>query len=151
MFRLGRDLRYAARTFIRGRSVTVLAVLAFALGIGVTTAVFSIFNAVILRPLDYPDPDELVVVYDTQPSCATCPASFPKYNDWKDRNQVFAAIGGSAFASFVLTGKGDPERVLGMFTTASLGDVLRVRPILGRWCTDAEDRPGGPKVVVSSY
>lgn len=66
MFTLARDVHYAFRTFIRGRSVTVLAVLAFALGIGVTTAVFSIFNAVLLRPLDYPDPDELVVVYDTQ-------------------------------------------------------------------------------------
>ncbi len=146
-----RDLRYAFRTFVRGRSVTALAVLAFALGIGITTAVFSIFNAVLLRPLAYPDSAELVSVFDTQPACATCPASFPKYHDWKERNQVFAAMGGSTPASFVLTGRGEPERVAGMATTASLGDVLRVQPLMGRWYTDAEDQPGGPKVAVLSY
>ena len=97
-----RDLRYAFRTFVRGRSVTVLAVLAFALGIGITTAVFSIFNAVLLRPLAYPDSAELAAVFDTQPACATCPASFPKFHDWKERNQVFIAMGGATPASFVM-------------------------------------------------
>src|SRR3954464_8609729 len=130
MSRITQDFRFAVRALVRGRFVTVLAVLAFALGIGVTTAVFSIFNAVILRPLPYPNPEELVAVYDTQPACATCPASFPKYHDWKARNHVFAAIGGSAPASFVLTGKGAPERVTGVFTTASLADVFRVSPLL---------------------
>jgi predicted permease len=146
-----RDLRYALRTFVRGGSVTVLAVLAFALGIGVTTAVFSIFNAVLLKPLAYPDSRELVAVFDTQPACKTCPASFPKYHDWKERNQVFAAMGGATPASFVMTGRGEPERVAGMATTASLDDVLRVRPLMGRWYSEAEDQPGGPKVVVLSY
>jgi len=146
-----RDIRYALRTFVRARSVTALAVLAFALGIGVTTAVFSIFNAVLLRPLAYPDSSELVSVFDTQPACATCPASFPKYHAWKERNQVFSAMGGSSPASFVMTGQGEPERVSGMATTASLGDVLRVQPMMGRWYTDGEDQPGGPKVVVLSY
>jgi putative ABC transport system permease protein len=151
MGRLTQDFRFALRTFLRGRSVTVLSVLAFALGIGVTTAVFSIFNAVLLNPLPYPDPDELVIVYDTQPALTTAPASFPKYHDWKSRNQVFAAIGGSTQASFVLTGSGDPERVAGMSTTASLAEVLRVQPVLGRWYSEPEDQPGGPKVVVLSY
>jgi len=151
MGRMLQDFRFALRTFLRGRSVTVLSVLAFALGIGVTSAVFSIFNAVLLNPLPYPDPDELVVVYDTQPALTTAPASFPKYHDWKSRNQVFAAIGGSTQASFVLTGSGDPERVAGMATTASLADVLRVPPAIGRWYTEQEDQPGGPKVVVLSY
>jgi predicted permease len=113
--------------------------------------VFSIFNGVLLQPLPYPEPDQLVAVYDTQPACATCPASFPKYHDWRDRNQVFAAIGGSSPASFVLTGVGDPERVAAMSTTASLADVLRVQPMLGRWYTPDEDRPGARKVVVLSH
>ena len=151
MPRLAQDVRFAVRMLLRGRSVTVLAVLAFALGIGITTAVFSIFNAVLLKPLAYPDPDEIVVVYDTQPALATAPASFPKYHDWKDRNRVFAAIGGSTQASLVLTGVGEPERVDGMSTTASLVDVFRVQPMLGRWYTEDEDRPGGAKVVVLSY
>jgi hypothetical protein len=151
MTSLGRDVRHAIRACIRGRSVTVLIVLAFALGIGITTAVFSIFNAVLLTPLPYPDSAELVAVYDTQPACATCPASFRKYHEWKARNQVFAAIGGSATGSFVLTGHGDPTRVPVLITTPSLVDVLGIPPALGRWYTDAESQPGGPNVVVLSY
>src|SRR6185436_8564143 len=125
MNRLGQDVRLAVRTAIRTRSVSVLAILAFALGIGVTTAVFSIFSGVLLAPLPFPEPDQLVSVYDTQPACATCPASFPKFHDWQARNQVFAAIGGSTQASFVLTGAGTPEQVTGLYTTASLNDVFR--------------------------
>jgi putative ABC transport system permease protein len=150
MGRVIQDFRFAFRTFLRGRSVSVLAVLAFAVGIGATTAVFSIFNAVLLNPLPYPEPDRLVAVFDTQPACASCPASFPKYHDWKSRNQVFAAIGGSTPAPSVMTGKGDPERVLSMSVTASLGDVFRITPALGRWFTEDEDQPGGPKLVVLS-
>jgi putative ABC transport system permease protein len=151
MGRLGQDIRYAARTALRTKSITILAVLAFALGIGVTTAVFSIFNSVLLAPLPFPDPQELVAIYGTQPACATCPASFPKYYDWKTRNQVFAAMGGSTQASFVLTGLGNAEQVDGLATTASLNDVFRVQPQLGRWYTEQEDQPGGVKVVVLAY
>src|SRR5215472_8499803 len=106
MGRIVQEIRFAARSVTRSRLVSVLAVVAFALGIGVTTAVFSIFNGVLLAPLPFPQPDRLVLVYDTQPACATCPASFPKYHDWRERNRVFAAIGGSTGASFVLTGTG---------------------------------------------
>src|SRR5258708_6922333 len=136
---------------VRTPSGAILAVLAFALGIGVTAAVFSIFNSVLLAPLPFPDPQELVMIFGTQPACATCPASFPKYNDWKTRNQVFAAMGGSSQASFVLTGMGDAEQVSGLFTTASLNDVFRSPPQLGRWYSEDEDKPGGPKVVVLAY
>jgi putative ABC transport system permease protein len=149
--RLLQDVRIAVRTAVRSRFVSVLAVIAFALGIGVTTAVFSIFNGVLLQPLPFPDAEHLVAVYDTQPACATCPASFPKYHDWRERNQVFSAIGGSSFASFVLTGNGDPARVVATPTTASLADVFAVAPELGRWYTEDEDRPGGPKVVVLTH
>ena len=151
MPRLLNDLRLAARTLSRSRFVSGLAILAFALGIGVTTAVFSIFNGVLLEALPYPNADRLVVVNDTQPACATCPASFPKYHDWKARNQVFSAIGGSTQAALVMTGRGDPTNVAGMYTTASLGDVFGVRPMLGRWYTEQEDRPGGSKVVVLTH
>src|SRR4051794_14750113 len=148
MSRLILDLKVAARTAVRARFVSVLAVVAFALGIGVTTAVFSIFNGVLLAPLPFPQPERLVMVYDTQPACATCPASFPKYHDWRERNQVFSAIGGSTGGSFVLTGHGDAVRVRSAQTTASLVDVFGVRPQLGRWYSEDEDRPGGPKVAV---
>jgi predicted permease len=151
MPRLLLDLRVAVRTAVRNRWVSTVAVIALALGIGVTTAVFSIFNGVLLAPLPYPQADRLVVVYDTQPACHTCPASFPKYHDWRERNHVFSAIGGSMGASFVLTGSGDPVRVRARATTASLGEVLGVRPLVGRWYSDDEDRPGGPKVVVLTH
>src|SRR6187401_691361 len=99
MSRIALDLKAALRAVIRSRFVSILAILAFALGIGVTTAVFSIFNGVLLAPLPFPNPDEVVAVYGTQPACATCPASFPKYYDWKTRSKVFAAMGGSTQAS----------------------------------------------------
>jgi putative ABC transport system permease protein len=148
MSRFAHDLRVAARALVRARFVSILALIAFALGIGVTTAVFSIFNGVLLKPLPYPKPQQIVSVYDTQPACKTCPASFPKYHDWKARNRVFAAIGGSTQAGFVLTGQGEAVRVAGMATTASLVDVFGVHPAIGRWFTGEEDQAGGPKVVV---
>src|SRR5918994_1895528 len=147
MSRIAQDFRYAFRATRRSPLVSILAVVAFALGIGVTTTVFSIFYGVLLKPLPFPRPDELVSVFDTQPACNTCPASFPKYHDWKARNHVFAAIGGSTPVPMVLTGAGDPERVAAMSTTATLGDVFGVKPLMGRWYSDAEDQPNGRKVV----
>jgi putative ABC transport system permease protein len=151
MPRLLFDVKSAVRTLVRSRFVSALAIAAFALGIGVTTAVFSIFNGVLLAPLPFAEPDRIVAVYDTQPACATCPASLPKYHDWRTRNQVFSAIGGSTDTSFVMTGSGDPVRVRGSSTTASLADVFGFRPRVGRWFTEDEARPGGPKVVVVTH
>jgi len=145
------DLKFAARTLTRSRFVTVLAVVAFALGIGVSSAVFSIFNGVLLSPFPFPEAEELVTVFDTQPACSTCPASIPKYHEWKTRNTVFAAIGGATGATFTLTGAGDPARVRGGSATASLRDVLGVQPQIGRWYTEQEDQFGGPLVVVISH
>src|SRR5690349_19402083 len=98
---LGRYPLQALRALLRRRGFTTVVVITLTLAIGVTTAVFSIFNGVLLTPLEYPDPHELVAVYDTQPACSTCPASFPKYRDWVERNRVFAKIGGATGASFV--------------------------------------------------
>ena len=90
------DLRFAVRLFARNPWFAALAVVALALGIGANTAVFSVVNVVLIRSLPFPNPDALVVVYDTQPFCPTCPASYPKYVDWRDQNAVFDAVGGSA-------------------------------------------------------
>src|SRR5215210_2997952 len=151
MSRMVQDFRHGFRATRRSPLVSILAVIAFALGIGVTTTVFSIFYGVLLKPLPYPNPDQLVSVYDTQPACNSCPASFPKYHDWKNRNQVFAAIGGSTPAGFVMSGHGDAVQVPAILTTASLADVFGVSPAQGRWFSEAEDRPGGPKVVVLTH
>jgi putative ABC transport system permease protein len=151
MSRVVQDFRHAVRACLRAPLVSALAIVAFALGIGVTTTVFNIFYSVLLKPLPYPEAEQLVSVYDTQPACATCPASFPKYTDWKTRNQVFSAIGGSTQSGFVMSGSGDPVRVAGAQTTASLVDVFGVRPSYGRWYSEEEDQPGGRKVVVLSH
>ena len=151
MATLLRDLRFGLRTLTRARFVTALAILAFALGIGVTSAVFSIFNGVLLKPLPFPKPEQIVVVFDTQPACSTCPASYPKFIEWKTRNAVFSAIGGATQASFTATGAGDPIRVIGAATTASLAAVFGVAPVLGRWYSDTEDQFGGPSVVVLAH
>jgi putative ABC transport system permease protein len=150
MFKLWRDARHGLRASLRARGMTALAVLAFALGIGVTTAVFSLFYGVLLKPLPYPDPDQLVLVYGTQPACRTCPASFEEYVDWRTRNKVFQAIGGSWNTQAVVTGLGEPQRVSTIHATASLAGVFRVQPAMGRWFTEAEDQPDAPKVVVLS-
>ncbi|MBA2303303.1 MAG: ABC transporter permease, partial [Acidobacteria bacterium] len=151
MSRLVQDFRHAVRACLRAPLVSALAVVAFALGIGVTTAVFSIFYNVLLKPLPFPDPEQLAIVYDTQPACATCPASFPKYHDWKARNQVFSAIGGSMQAGFVLSGRGEPVQVAALAATASLADVFRIRPMFGRWFSEEEDQPNGRKVIVLTH
>ncbi len=146
-----REVRQAVRLMGKAPGFTAVVVLTLGLGIGATTAVFSIFHSVLLKPLGYAQPERIVMVFDTQPACKTCPASFPKYHDWKERNAVFSAIGGSTSWSYVLTGQGDPVRVEAVRTTASLVDVFGVQPNLGRWYTEQEDVDGGPKVAVLAH
>ena len=146
------DLRHATRVVVRNRFVSVLAVVAFALGIGVTTSVFSIVHAVLLTPLAYPDSERLVLVYDTQPACKTCPASWLKYQDWRTRSgHLFEAIGGSWVRSMVLTGQSEADVVSAIALTSSMRDVLGVAPAMGRWIDAVEDAAGGPKVAVLSH
>jgi putative ABC transport system permease protein len=144
------DWRFALRSLRRGRAVTAFAVLAFALGIGITTAVFTLFYSVLLKPLPFPDPDRLVVVYDVQPACKTCPASFEKHVEWSARSTSFSALGGSSTLNAVITGAGEPERVPAVRATHTLTKVFGLEPAIGRWFTAAEDTSGGPKVVVLS-
>jgi len=148
MSRLLNDWRSAWRSLRRGRAVTAFAVLAFALGIGITTAVFTLFYSVLIKPLPYPDPDRLVLVYDVQPACKTCPASYEKYVDWTTRSSSFAVLGGSQTLLSVVTGVGEPERVSSVRATHTLAAVFGVKPAMGRWFSEEEDRPGAQRVVV---
>ena len=145
------DVRFGARLLRKSPGFLAMAVLALGLGIGANTAVFSVVHGVLLAHLPYPEPERLVAIYDTQPDCKTCLASFPKSVDWRDQNRVFDVIGGSVPADAVMTGRGEPERVAIATTTASVFRVFGVPPRLGRWFTDEEDRPGGPKVALLSY
>lgn len=89
------DVRFGLRLSRKSPGFLAMAVLSLGLGIGANTAVFSVVHGVLLAPLPYPAPDRLVAIFDTQPDCKTCPASYPKYIDWRDQNHVFDVIGES--------------------------------------------------------
>jgi putative ABC transport system permease protein len=148
---LWQDLRFGFRLLARSRAFFATAVIALALGIGANTAVFSVVYSVLLKPLPFPAPDRLVMVHETMPGMAMVPDSFAEYAAWRDKNRVFSALGASTAGTAALTGHGDPERLMTARMTAPLFRVFGVRPALGRWFTEEEDRPNGPKAVVLSY
>jgi predicted permease len=154
MFRdLSQDLRYGVRMLSKNPGFTVVAVLALALGIGANSAIFSVVNTVLLRPLPYQDPDRLVMVWEDR-SKNGFPRDTPavaNYIDWRDQNQVFEGMAAIATQSFNLTGAGDPERIEGRRVSANLFALLGVRPQLGRAFLPEEDRAGGNRVVVMSH
>lgn len=151
MDRLWQDIRYGARLLIRFPGVTAAALIALALGTGVNTALFSIVKTVLLEPLPFPDAQELVQVWRTEPpSLQLGAASYRRYVDWRARNRVFGETGAWAPFGLTLTGRGAPERLPGGRASASFFRVIGAAPALGRWFSDDEDRVGGPKVVVVS-
>jgi putative ABC transport system permease protein len=147
------DLRYAARILWKNPGFTAVAVIALALGIGANTAIFSVVNTVLLRPLPYKDPEQLVMVWEDAsrhgyPRDTPAPAN---YVDWRDQNSVFSGMAAIADSNFNLTGAGEPERLKGRLVSASLFPLLGVEPQLGRVFTAAEDQPGAQKVVLLSH
>ena len=144
------DLRYAARMMIKQPIFTVVAVVALALGIGANTAIFTVVNAVLLRPLPYNEPDSLVWVWDTQPQLATAPTSLPDFLDWKDQNQSFEYM--AAYQSgnmFLDDGNGAQDTAVGL-VTPDVFSLFRVKPVLGRTFTEEETQPGRYRVAVLS-
>jgi putative ABC transport system permease protein len=149
MERLWQDLRYGARILARFPGVTAAALVALALGTGVNTALFSIVNTVLLKPLPFPNADELVQLWRTElPRLQFGSASYPRYVDWRARNRVFEEMGAYSPAGLTWTGRDAPERLAGARATASLFRTLGASPLAGRYIADEEDQPGGPKVIV---
>ncbi|HEX8489936.1 MAG TPA: ABC transporter permease, partial [Chthoniobacterales bacterium] len=149
---LWQDLRSGLRMLMRSPGFTIVAVLALALGIGANTAIFSVVNTVLLRPLPYKDPDALVTVWEDAthmgfPFNTPSPANFI---DWREQNTVFAGMAAMAQQSFNLTGAGEPERFDGRKVSANLFNILGVEPVLGRTFRPEEDQPGS-RVVILSY
>jgi putative ABC transport system permease protein len=148
---LVQDVRYSLRLLARTPGVTAVALLTLALGIGANTAIFSIVNGVLLKPLPYPDADRLYVVQHAQLSDGTQLGSTTPGNFYDIQAAVpsmqMAAISTS---SATLTGRGDPERLVGVGSAGSVLAVLGVAPQLGRIFTEQDDRPGAPKTVVIS-
>jgi putative ABC transport system permease protein len=148
-----KDIRYGIRGLLKRPGFTAIALITLALGIGANTAIFSVVNAVLLRPLPFKDPDQLMVVWEDA-TFAGFPRNTPapaNYVDWKTQNQSFADMAASAERSFNITGDGEPERVTAHAVTANFIPLFGVQPLLGRGILPEEDRPGGNKVVVLSY
>ncbi len=147
------DLRYALRQQRKNPGFTIVAVIALALGIGAITAIFSVVNTVLLRPLPYKDPERLLMVWE-EATKSGYPQDTPaaaNFVDWRDQNQVFEGMAAIADTSFNLTGSGDPERLEGRLVSANLFPLLGVEPEVGRVFTAAEDQPGSERVVVLSH
>lgn len=146
------DFRYALRQLIKAPSFTIVAIVTLALGIGACTAIFSVVNTVLLRPLDYPDPSRLVIIRETQlPKFPEFSVSPPNFIDWQKQAKSYEHLAAAASASLNLTGEGEPQRLIGVKVTAHYFDVYGVKPILGRMLLPEEDAVGKNHVVVLSY
>jgi predicted permease len=150
-----KDLRYAVRALRRNPGFTAVAVLTLALGIGANTALFSVVNGVLLRPLPYSDPSRLVAIRNTwegnnDPLTASGSISPAEYFDYRDRLQAFESFGVYAPATLSVTGEGEPEQLPAAVMTAGVFQALGVRPALGRVFSESEDVPG-VNVVVLGY
>ncbi|HEV7890855.1 MAG TPA: ABC transporter permease [Pyrinomonadaceae bacterium] len=146
------DLRYAFRMLRRSPGFTATAVLTLALGIGANTAVFSVINGVLLRPLPYAEPDRLAMLWTDDPRHGLHEegTSYPNFEDWKSQSRAFADMSAAADYTVSLTGAGEPERVRAAAVSANLFALLGRQPILGR-DFDAGDVERRERVVVLSY
>ena len=145
------DVRYAIRMLAKSPAFTFIAVLTVALAIGANTAIFSVVNAVLLRPLPYPHAEQLVRVFGTQPTLAEAPSSPANFLEWRSENQVFTHISTWVGQGFNLTGTDKPERLIGARVSSDMFQLLGVQPMLGRDFTEAEDRDGADRVIILSY
>jgi putative ABC transport system permease protein len=150
---LFQDLRYSLRMLLKRPGVTAVAVVALALGIGANSAIFSVVNTVLLRPLPYPDPDRLMMVKETNlpRGEADVGVSTPDFREWRDRNQVFERMAAYAATNFNISGDGEPERVRGVVTSTDLFAALGVNPAQGRTFLAEEEQFGNHRVVVLSH
>jgi putative ABC transport system permease protein len=147
------DLRYSLRLLMKRPGFTLVAVITLALGIGANSAIFSVVNAVLLRPLPYPNAEQLIMIWGKLPAhgLEQLNASPPEFVDYRDRNQAFAAVAAYASLGRNLTGAGEPERINVTFVTAGFFAALATPPWRGRVFFDAEDQPGHDQVAVLSY
>lgn len=148
---MAQDLRYGLRTLARAPGFTAAAVTILALGIGLNVAVFGAINALLVRPLPYPDAQQLVGLNErAKGSSGYMSVALANFADWHDRQRVFSALAAYQPARVSLTGSGEAESVEGLAATSDLFTVLGVRPVVGRTFIPGDDRPGAAPVVVVS-
>ncbi|HWB95637.1 MAG TPA: ABC transporter permease, partial [Bryobacteraceae bacterium] len=144
------DIRFGARQLVRNPGFTAVALLMLALGIAGNTAIFSVVNGVLLNPLPFPHPDELVAVHCSKPNFDRGAISYPNFLDWRSGNSSFSALAVGRPWAFSMTGRGDAQQVSANFISSGYFAILGVRPLLGREFTEEEDRPGRPPVAMIS-
>jgi putative ABC transport system permease protein len=144
-----RDVRYAFRAMRRSPAFSLVVILTFALGVGVNTAIFSVVNAVLLKPLPYPDSERLVRLGEAN-NTADFSVTWGNFNYWRDDNRSFDDMAAYQFTGRTLTGRGDPMTTQGLTVTAPYYALLGMRPLLGRLLGQQDDQPGAPAAIVLS-
>ena len=144
------DIRYGVRMLLKAPSFSIVATIALALGIGANTAIFSVVNAVLLRPLPFVNADQLMMIWETNPSrgMKRGSASYPNFADWRAQNTVFERMSSFNNSDYILTGQGDSVRLQGAVVNADIFPLLGVTPLLGRTFRPEEDKPGDSGRVV---
>jgi predicted permease len=142
------DLRYGARMLLKNPGITAVIVLTLALGIGANAALFSVVNGVLLNPLPFPQPEQLVTLHQSKPNFDTGAMPYPNFRDLQRENRTFSAMALSRSTGFSLTGAGEAERVNAQYVTADFFTVLGVKPVLGRNFAPGEDERGAAPIVL---
>ena len=147
------DIRYGVRVLLKNRSFTAVAVFALALGIGANSAIFSVVNSVVLRPLPYKDSDRLVTIYSSllQPGLEKIVVSAPELADFREQNNSLDEVAAYDFQGVNVTGGDEPERIRAALLSPNLLPLLGVDPLIGRGFSAVEDQPGHSQVAVLSY
>jgi predicted permease len=148
--RLMQDLRYGLRMLAKSPGFTVVAILTLALGIGANTALFSVVNGVLLKPLPYPQPEQLVWLAESKPNFSSGSISWPNFKDWQKENRTFSGMGLYRGYNFNLTGHGEAEQLQARFLTSDFLNVVGVKPLIGRTFAPGEDEIGAPPIAIIS-
>jgi len=142
------DIRYAFRLLIKNPGFTIVAILTLALGIGANTAIFSVVDSVLLRPLPYPGPDKLVAISEKTANFESSSISYPNFLDWQRRNTSFSVLAAYRQDDYSLTGSGETERVRVAMISHGFFEILGINPVRGRLFTADDDRLGTARVVL---
>src|SRR6478736_3279879 len=145
---LPQDLRYGVRVLAKSPGFSLIAILTLALGIGANTAIFSVVNGVLLNPLPFHQPEQLVSMFQKIKNFDNGSISYPNFKDWQRMNTTFAGMAAYRSTGFNLSGNGEPERLHGEMISAGFFEILGVNPILGRTFAADEDRIGANSTVM---
>ncbi len=144
------DIRFAIRTLRKSPGFTAIAILTLALGIGANTSLFSVVNAVLLNPIPYPHPEQLVMLHESKPNFRAGSISYPNFRDWQHDNHSFSSVAIMRGTSFTLTGLGEAEEIRAQFISSDFFPLLGVQPVIGRFFGPGEDEIGAPPIVLVS-